>query len=113
MPLSARSKVLHTLLFFFLHTVVLILLDSRCHHRYICLSSYGHMIDVLAVFVGHAYSVLKAVEYNGKRFVKVRNPWGSCEWGGAWSDGSKDWEGEWMGALKALGHSFGDDVSLI
>src|ERR1700736_6375659 len=84
MPLSARLKVPHTLLFF-LHTVVLIQLNSRCHHRYICLSSYGHMIDVLAVFVGHAYSVLKVVEYNGKRFVKVRNPWGSCEWGGAWS----------------------------
>jgi len=61
----------------------------------------------------HAYSVLMAVEYNGKRFVKVRNPWGQSEWTGRWSDGSKEWTMEWLPALKALEHQFGDDGSFI
>jgi hypothetical protein len=61
----------------------------------------------------HAYSVLRAVEYNGKRFVVVRNPWGQSEWTGRWSDGAKEWTGEWMGALKVLGHEFGDDGEFI
>lgn len=55
----------------------------------------------------HAYSVLKAVEFRGKRFVKIRNPWGASEWTGRWSDGSKEWTGQWLEALKALEHTFG------
>ena len=31
------------------------------------------------IVAGHAYTVLKAVEYKGKRFVLLRNPWGSGE----------------------------------
>ena len=57
----------------------------------------------------HAYSVLRAVEYNGKRFVVVRNPWGKTEWTGRWSDGSKEWTQEWLEVLPKLGHTFGDD----
>lgn len=57
----------------------------------------------------HAYSVLRAVEVKGKRFVVVRNPWGKSEWTGRWSDGSKEWTQEWLEALPALGHQFGDD----
>jgi hypothetical protein len=63
------------------------------------------------IYVAHAYSVLKAVEFHGKKFVKIRNPWGKSEWTGRWSDGSREWEGEWINALKPLGHSFGDDVN--
>ncbi|GLB43254.1 putative peptidase C2 family protein [Lyophyllum shimeji] len=62
---------------------------------------------------GHAYSVLRAVEYKGKRFVVIRNPWGRTEWTGPWSDGSKEWTPEWLPALQALGHSFGDDGEFI
>ncbi|KAK3985038.1 putative calpain-1 catalytic subunit [Cladorrhinum sp. PSN332] len=54
----------------------------------------------------HAYSVLRAVEIDGKRLVLLKNPWGKGEWQGAWSDGSKEWTAEWM---KKLDHSFGDD----
>jgi hypothetical protein len=63
--------------------------------------------------IGHAYAVLKAVEFRGKKFVKLRNPWGQSEWNGRWSDGSKEWEGEWLDALKPLGHTFGDDVGIV
>jgi len=34
----------------------------------------------------HAFSVLHAKEYKGVRLVKIRNPWGSGEWTGKFSD---------------------------
>ena len=66
-------------------------------------------IEVQGLMGNHAYSVLRAVEYNGKRFVVVRNPWGKTEWTGRWSDGSKEWTQEWLEVLPKLGHTFGDD----
>lgn len=33
----------------------------------------------------HSYSVQKAVEMDGKRLVRLKNPWGKGEWKGAWS----------------------------
>jgi hypothetical protein len=47
--------------------------------------------------------------YLGKRFVKLRNPWGDTEWTGRWSDGSKEWTAEWLTRLPELDHSFGND----
>ena len=61
----------------------------------------------------HSYSILAAVEYKGKRFLKIRNPWGAGEWNGRWSDGSKEWTKEWLGALDRLDHQFGNDGSFI
>jgi hypothetical protein len=43
------------------------------------------------LITSHAYSIIKAVEFRGKRFLKIRNPWGKYEWSGRWSDGSKEW----------------------
>ncbi|PHH59770.1 hypothetical protein CDD82_2402 [Ophiocordyceps australis] len=54
----------------------------------------------------HSYSVQKAVEIEGKRLVRLKNPWGKGEWRGPWSDGSKEWTGEWLAKLE---HRFGDD----
>ncbi|KAF7332285.1 Calpain catalytic domain-containing protein [Mycena kentingensis (nom. inval.)] len=62
---------------------------------------------------GHAYSVLRAVEVRGKRFIVLRNPWGNSEWNGPWSDGSKEWTEEWLPALKELKHTFGDDGEFV
>ena len=53
--------------------------------------------------------MINAIEHNGKRFLRIRNPWGGSEWEGRWSDGSKEWTKEWLNALTALGHEFGDD----
>lgn len=61
----------------------------------------------------HAYSVLRAVEVKGKRFVVVRNPWGKSEWTGRWSDGSKEWTAEWLDAMPQLGHVFGNDGQFV
>eukprot|EP00929_Paragymnodinium_shiwhaense_P044906 TRINITY_DN23012_c0_g1_i1.p1 TRINITY_DN23012_c0_g1~~TRINITY_DN23012_c0_g1_i1.p1 ORF type:complete len:816 (-),score=240.80 TRINITY_DN23012_c0_g1_i1:167-2614(-) len=57
---------------------------------------------------GHAYSVLKLVEAEGNQLICCRNPWGSGEWTGKWSD--KDAEGEWTDAMKeATGYKKADD----
>ncbi|KAH6682865.1 hypothetical protein B0J14DRAFT_133381 [Halenospora varia] len=58
------------------------------------------------IYEGHAYSIMKCVEIDGKRLCLLRNPWGEGEWTGAWSDGSKEWTPEWM---QKLDHRFGDD----
>lgn len=55
---------------------------------------------------GHAYSVLRAVEYEGNRLLMVKNPWGETEWNGPWSDGSKEWTAE---AIQKLDYKFGND----
>ena len=44
---------------------------------------------------GHAYSVIGVVRLStGTKLVQVRNPWGSGEWTGAWSDNSEKWTAE-------------------
>eukprot|EP00927_Polykrikos_kofoidii_P075699 TRINITY_DN720_c0_g2_i1.p1 TRINITY_DN720_c0_g2~~TRINITY_DN720_c0_g2_i1.p1 ORF type:complete len:838 (-),score=214.84 TRINITY_DN720_c0_g2_i1:45-2558(-) len=42
---------------------------------------------------GHAYSVLRLVEAGGNQLLCLRNPWGTGEWTGKWSD--KNADGEW------------------
>jgi Calpain family cysteine protease len=69
--------------------------------------------NVNGLIGGHAYSVLRAVEYEGKRFVVIRNPWGNSEWTGPWSDGSKEWTADSLPLLKALDHSFGNDGEFV
>lgn len=70
-------------------------------------------VTVNGLLGGHAYSILRAVEYKGKRFVVIRNPWGKSEWNGPWSDGSKEWTAEWLPALQDLKHTFGDDGQFV
>ncbi|KAG5649945.1 hypothetical protein H0H81_001370 [Sphagnurus paluster] len=61
----------------------------------------------------HAYSVLRAVECRGKRFVVLRNPWGKSEWTGRWSDGLREWTPAWLEILPLLDHEFGDDGQFV
>ncbi|KAF8877897.1 hypothetical protein BD779DRAFT_1677100 [Infundibulicybe gibba] len=63
---------------------------------------------------GHAYSILRAVQYKGRRFLMIRNPWGNSEWTGPWSDGSKEWnQTESLKLMSILGHVFGDDGQFV
>ncbi|EMC99760.1 hypothetical protein BAUCODRAFT_30166 [Baudoinia panamericana UAMH 10762] len=71
-----------------------------------CGQSRGFDGDRRGIQHRHAYSVMEAREVDGKRLVKLRNPWGNTEWKGAWSDGSEEWNSHW---LDKLGHKFSDD----
>lgn len=80
------------------------------------------MLEREGLVAGHAYSIISAVELservrgvpkpNGKNFrlVHLRNPWGSYEWKGAWSDKSNMWQ-KYKSIAKQVGHTKGDDGS--
>ena len=60
---------------------------------------------------GHAYSLLKAIEVNSPsrgtvKLVQIRNPWGSHEWNGNWSDKSSCWDAD---LRRQAGHVVADD----
>ncbi|KAF7334595.1 Calpain catalytic domain-containing protein [Mycena venus] len=55
----------------------------------------------------HSYSIIKTLEFRGKRFLVIRNPSGQTGWNGPFSDGSKEWTPELMNALPQMGHQFG------
>ncbi|KAJ7247339.1 cysteine proteinase [Mycena rebaudengoi] len=86
-----------------------------CFFRGLNSARTGHYAPpkVHGLIGGHAYSVLRAVEAKGKRFVVVRNPWGRSEWTGPWSDGSKEWSADSLDILPILGHVFGDDGQFV
>jgi calpain-15 len=47
--------------------------------------------DAGGIVPGHAYSILDVRELHGFKLVCLRNPWGSFEWKGDWSDNSAMW----------------------
>jgi calpain-15 len=59
----------------------------------------GEITSDEGVVSGHAYSLISIHEIKDKRgqnvrLLKLRNPWGSGEWQGAWSDDSDEWTPE-------------------
>lgn len=78
------------------------------------------MLKKEGLVAGHAYSVISALELTerirgvpkpgGKTFrlLQLRNPWGSYEWKGKWSDKSKTWK-KYKSIAKQVGHTDSDD----
>ena len=63
------------------------------------------------VISGHAYSLISIHEVSDDsgreiKLLRLRNPWGSSEWTGAWSDQSELWTPE---LKEAVGFVDGDD----
>ena len=70
----------------------------------------GEITSDEGVVSGHAYSLISIHQFKHKgemvRLLKLRNPWGTGEWQGKWSD---NWEG-WTPSLRAqVGSEVGDD----
>jgi hypothetical protein len=61
-----------------------------------CASTYSAGVkkpDMLqGIIQGHSYGVIDVKTVGNFKLVKVRNPWGSTEWKGDWSDDSPLWE---------------------
>jgi Ca2+-binding EF-hand superfamily protein len=77
-----------------------------------CSSAHGNRgveeESPLGILQNHAYGVMQIHEIRGNRLLRVRNPWGSHEWKGRWSDGAKEWTPQLQQELHAV---FGDDGS--
>ncbi|OLP88566.1 Calpain-type cysteine protease ADL1 [Symbiodinium microadriaticum] len=76
-----------------------------------CGSGSGKDTDIsdMGIVKGHAYSILRVEEVEGNRLLQLRNPWGSTEWKGKWSDGDKD---SWTQKMKKkLGYVNANDGS--
>lgn len=68
-------------------------------------------VNSFGIVQGHAYTVI-AVELNvagsGRDMLQLRNPWGTGEWKGDWSDESDLWK-KYPKIKKALSYEFADD----
>lgn len=51
---------------------------------------------------GHAYTIILAKEACGVKLLNIRNPWGSFEWDGEWSDKSPLWTAEMKNEIKPV-----------
>ena len=51
---------------------------------------------------GHAYTIILVKEALGHRLLNIRNPWGTFEWDGDWSDKSSLWTKEMKAEVKPV-----------
>jgi len=58
---------------------------------------------------GHAYSVLDCQEIAGTKLIRLRNPWGTFEWNGSWSNKSSKWN-ENPAVRKHIEGQYGDQA---
>ncbi|KAJ9516711.1 hypothetical protein QJQ45_027147 [Haematococcus lacustris] len=66
--------------------------------------------SVKGIVQGHAYSIVAVKEVDGFQLVRLRNPWGTFEWQGAWGDSSPLWE-QYPKVRRALDWTRADDGS--
>jgi len=68
----------------------------------------GESVCDSGLVAGHVYSIMDLVEIKGEHLIKIRNPWGTGEWKGKWSDENAN--GEWTEELiHSTGKEFKDD----
>ena len=52
---------------------------------------YGEQKNPPGILSGKAYTVISVHEAQGKKLMRIRNPWGMHEWTGDYSDKSPLW----------------------
>ena len=52
---------------------------------------YGEQKNPQGILSGKAYTVISVHEAQGKKLMRIRNPWGMHEWTGDYSDKSPLW----------------------
>ena len=57
-------------------------------------TSAHYFVQEVGLDTAHAYTVLGIHEINGEKVIRLRNPWGSGEFSGDWSDYSSKWTEE-------------------
>lgn len=79
--------------------------EADLWHKLMTYHNEGHMMGAAicsgkempdkstGLVAGHAYGVLNVHPTKDGKFklIQLRNPWGSFEWKGKWSDGSREW----------------------
>jgi hypothetical protein len=62
----------------------------------------------------HAYSIQRAVEIDGKRLLRLKNPWGKGEWKGPWSEslGLNNCDGNKLTNVQAMARRSGHQSGL-
>ncbi|ELP86008.1 hypothetical protein EIN_234550 [Entamoeba invadens IP1] len=58
--------------------------------------------ETVGLLTQHAYTLLGAYEVDGHKLLKIRNPWGKCEWTGKWSDEDSSWTQEMKDELNVV-----------
>mmetsp|Transcript_16055 Transcript_16055/g.17391 ORF Transcript_16055/g.17391 Transcript_16055/m.17391 type:complete len:757 (-) Transcript_16055:897-3167(-) len=57
----------------------------------------------MGLIAGHSYTIISAkLTSKGDKLLKIRNPWGSIEWNGDWSDSSPLWTEEMQNEIEPL-----------
>lgn len=94
--------------------IIKLLGEAESKNYLMCAGSHAGSdkdISEFGIVQGHAYtliSVVLNVAGSGKNLLELRNPWGTGEWKGAWSDDSSEWNQ--LPAVKAaLKPQFADD----
>jgi len=85
---------------------------GKMQHRKTDGPSGEQILEDSGLIAGHAYSVLQAkeVSYGNDKFrlLNIRNPWGTFEWKGDWSDNSRQWK-KYPTIAKELRYMAADD----
>jgi calpain len=51
-----------------------------------CACTGGAKDTGMGILTGHAYTILRALKFQGEKLIQFRNPWGRKEWTGKWGD---------------------------
>ena len=58
--------------------------------------------EAAGIVASHYYTVIGVGELRDVKLVNLRNPWGSFEWNGPWSDNSREWTNEFKQFFKPV-----------